>query len=247
VRVEGVDVSIVIPAYNDARRLPATLDGWRAYLANQPFSWEVLVVDDGSRDGTAAVAEAAGVGALRLARNQGKGGAVKAGMLAARGDAIAYVDADMNVPPLHLTRALELLSEGADLVVGQRNLAAYASDEGAVRLLAGALVQVTRRALVLWSIRDTQCGFKVFRRDLGRAVFSATRIRSFAFDIEALFLARRLGARIVEMPVTTTYRGESTFDVRKHLPVFLKDVVQIRIDALAGRYTTRRGGFGTPQ
>jgi dolichyl-phosphate beta-glucosyltransferase len=86
------------------------------------------------------------------------------------------------------------------------------------------------------SIRDTQCGFKIFRRDLARRIFNQTRIRSFAFDIEALFLARKLGARIVEMPVTTTYRAESTFNVQKHLPIFLHDIVQIRLNDLAGRY-----------
>jgi len=104
------------------------------------------------------------------------------------------------------------------------------------RLLAGALVQITRRAVVMSSIRDTQCGFKVFRRNLARAVFSRTRVRSFAFDIEALFIARKLGARIVEMPVTTTYRAESKFNVQKHLPIFLRDIVQIRLNDLAGRY-----------
>jgi dolichyl-phosphate beta-glucosyltransferase len=125
---------------------------------------------------------------------------------------------------------------GADLVAGRRHLAHYAADEGLIRLLAGGLVQATRRLVVMSAIRDTQCGFKVFRRELGRAIFVRTRVRSFAFDIEVLFLARKLGARMVELPVSTTYRGESTFSVRKHLPLFLKDIVQIRLNDLAGRY-----------
>ena len=108
--------------------------------------------------------------------------------------------------------------------------------EGVSRLLAGGLVQVTRRALVLRGVRDTQCGFKFFRRHVGRPVFERSRIRSFAFDVEALFLARKLGARIVELPVSTVYRPESTFDVRRHLPRFLADVVQIRRNDLAGLY-----------
>jgi dolichyl-phosphate beta-glucosyltransferase len=231
------EVSIVIPAYNEARRLPATLEGWRGFLEVQPYISELTVVDDGSPDATSAVAAAAGVNVLRLTPNRGKGGAVRAGMLAARGRIVAYADADMNVAPQHLTQALALIDAGADLVVGQRNLAAYAADEGAVRLAAGGLVQVTRRALVLPTIRDTQCGFKVFRRILAQAIFQRTRIRSFAFDIEVLFLARHMGARIVEMPVETDYRDESTFNVRKHLPTFLKDIAQIRVNALAGRYT----------
>jgi len=232
----AVDVSIVIPAYNEARRLPVTLAGWHDYLNGQPFAWELLVVDDGSADTTADVAAHAGATVLRLQPNQGKGGAVKAGVRAAQGQVIAYADADMNVAPAHLTEALTLITQGASLVTGRRDLAEYARAEGVLRLLAGGLVQLTRRALVIAAIRDTQCGFKVFRRDLALAVFRKTRITSFAFDIEVLFLASKLGARIVELPVTTTFRAESTFDVRKHLPRFLADVVQIRLNDLAGRY-----------
>jgi glycosyltransferase involved in cell wall biosynthesis len=231
------DVSIVIPAYNEARRLPATLAGWQAFLESQPLTWELIVVDDGSRDETAVVAERAGARVVRLGHNQGKGGAVRTGVLAAQGARIAYADADMNVAPRHLAEALALIDRGADLVAGQRELSEYAAAEGPLRLVAGGLVQVTRRAVVMSAIRDTQCGFKVFHRELAQAVFGRTQIRSFAFDIEVLFLARKLGARIVEMPVTTTYRAESTFSVRKHLPLFLHDIVQIRLNDLAGRYS----------
>ena len=249
----------MIPAYNEARRLPATLAGWRDFLSSQTYAWEILVVDDGSTDATAAVAEAAGARVLRLNPNQGKGGAVRAGVLAAEGEFLAYADADMNVAPSNLQEALRRLEvefttgefpephrqrarrrleDGgrADLVAGRRDLAQYAAAEGPIRLLAGALVQATRRLVVMSAIRDTQCGFKVFRRDLGRAIFARTRVRSFAFDIEVLFLARKLGARIVELPVSTTYRAESTFSVRRHLPLFLKDIVQIRLNDLRGRY-----------
>jgi glycosyltransferase involved in cell wall biosynthesis len=231
-----MDVSIVIPAFNESRRLPATIAGWQAYLAEQPFPAELLVVDDGSRDETAAVAEQAGAEVLRLRHNQGKGGAVRAGMLAAQGERIAYADADMNVAPAHLGTALRLIDRGADLVAGQRELSEYAAAEGPMRLAAGGVVQVTRRALVTRAVRDTQCGFKVFRRPLARAVFSRSLINSFAFDIEVLYLAQMLGAWIVTMPVTTTFHADSTFNVRKHLPRFLRDIVQIRLNAMQGRY-----------
>jgi glycosyltransferase involved in cell wall biosynthesis len=232
----GMDVSVVIPAYNEARRLPATLAGWHAYLCVQPFTSEVVVADDGSRDATAEVAAEAGARVVSLKPNRGKGGAVRAGVLAATGAAIAYVDADLNIAPDYLETALALIDEGADLVAGQRELSEYASAEGPLRIAAGGIVQVTRRVVVMSAIRDTQCGFKVFTRDLARAVFSQTRINSFAFDIEALFLARKLGARIEPMRVRTTYREESTFNVRKHLPQFLRDIVQIRRNDLAGLY-----------
>jgi len=232
-----VDVSVVLPAYNEARRLPGTLAGWRAFLEMQPYTWELVVVDDGSADQTANVAEQAGATVVRLSPNQGKGAAVRAGVLGAEGNVIAYADADMNVAPSHLAEALRLIQQGADLVVGRRDLSEYAAAEGPIRLFAGGLVQITRRLVVMSEIRDTQCGFKVFRRQLAHAVFSQTRINSFAFDIEVLFLARKkLGARVLEMPVATTYRPESTFNVRKHLPLFLKDISQIRLNDLQGRY-----------
>ena len=226
----------MIPAYNEARRLPATLAGWHVYLSAHPFSSEVIVADDGSRDATGEVAAAAGARVISLKPNRGKGGAVRAGVLAASGAVIAYVDADLNIAPEYLESAMTLIDEGADLVAGQRDLSEYASAEGPVRIAAGGVVKVTRRVLVMSAIRDTQCGFKIFRHDLARAVFSQTRINSFAFDIEVLFLARKLGARIQTMPVRTTFREESTFNVRKHLPRLLRDIVQIRRNDLAGLY-----------
>jgi dolichyl-phosphate beta-glucosyltransferase len=233
---DGPYLSLVVPAFNEQDRLGSTLAAWSTFFAAQPYSSELVVVDDGSRDRTSDVATAAGARVVRQPVNQGKGAAVKAGMLVAGGRWLGYVDADLNVAPSHVPRALDLLEGGADVVAGQRNLAQYAAAEGPLRLLAGGLVQVTRRALVLRWIRDTQCGFKLFRRELARAIFERTRIRSFAFDIEVLFLARKLGAYIVELPVQTEYRAGSTFDPRKHLAPFLRDIATIRLNDLAGRY-----------
>jgi dolichyl-phosphate beta-glucosyltransferase len=232
-------VSVVIPAYNEARRLPRTLAAWAEFFAGQPYSAEILVVDDGSQDDTAQSAEAhAAVRLIRLPMNRGKGAAVRSGMLEASGRFAFHVDADLNVAPHHLTTALGLFeSRLCDVVVGSRRLSAYAAQERSIsRLLAGGLVQVTRRGLVLPVIRDTQCGFKGFRRGIGRAIFERARIDSFAFDIEALFLARKFGCAIVEMPVATSYQAESTFDVSRHLRPFLADIVAIRRNDLRGLY-----------
>jgi dolichyl-phosphate beta-glucosyltransferase len=236
-------VTIVIPAYNEARRLPFTLAGWTDFLAGQPFAARVLVVDDGSQDATAQVVEDAArrqpelVALERLPANQGKGGAVRVGMLRATSDFVFYADADMNVAPHHLLPALELLGSTVDVVVGTRSLRAYATQERSVpRVVAGGLVQLTRRALALTRVRDTQCGFKGFRQPVARAIFSRTRINSFAFDVEVLFLAGRLGARLVELPVETEFRAGSTFDVSRHLRPFLRDLVQVRLNDLRGDY-----------
>lgn len=241
---------MVIPAYNEAGRLPFTLAGWVGYLGQQPYRAEVLVVDDGSGDETSQVARrlAAGragspiVRVLTLGVNGGKGGAVRAGVLASAGEFVFYVDADLNIAPRFVAPALQLLSGGYDVVAGQRRLAAYAVSELSLpRLLAGALVQATRRALVLPVIRDTQCGFKGFRRDVAQAIFGRTLIRSFAFDIEVLYLARELGARVAELPVDVTFRPGSSYALRKHLGPFLGDIARIRRNARQGRYALGHG------
>jgi glycosyltransferase involved in cell wall biosynthesis len=247
----GVWVSVVIPAYDEAARLPLTLDGWVTFFARQPYAAEVLVVDDGSRDDTTGVVQAFAAGhrgppairSLTLIRNQGKGGAVKAGMLAAAGANVFYADADLNVAPEHLDPALAFLAAGYDVVAGQRRLRAYAATERSLRrVLSGALVQATRRVLVLPVIRDTQCGFKGFRAGAARAIFERARIRSFAFDVEVLYLAWRLGMRIKELPVDVVFRSGGTFDVSRHLGPFLGDIVAVRRHALAGDYGDLRPG-----
>lgn len=235
-------LSIVIPAYNEARRLPTTLDAWLSFFTTQPYKSELIVADDGSMDDTPSIAGRYGethpnVRLVKLPNNQGKGAAVKAGMLSARGAFIFYVDADLNISPDHIPPALNHLENRADVVAGQRSLSAYAGQERSFgRLFAGALVQASRRAIVLPVIRDTQAGFKGFRREIARSIFERTRIASFAFDIEVLFLARLNKAVIVEMPVTTEYRPDSTYHLRKHLPPFLRDVIQIRLNHLSGLY-----------
>lgn len=239
-------LSIVIPAYEEERRLPRTLAAWSDFLSGRDDAGEVVVVDDGSRDGTAEVVARAAradprIRLLRLPANRGKGGAVRAGMLDARGAHLFYVDADLNIAPHHVEPALRLLRGPADLVVGRRDLREYAREERSVaRLAAGLAVQVVRRAAVLPRIADTQAGFKGFRRELAREVFGRATVSSFAFDIEALFIARRLGARIVEMPVAVEFRADSSYHLRTHLPPFLRDVAGIRLRALRGGYGPAR-------
>ncbi len=239
-------LSLVIPAYNEERRLPGTLEGWKAYFATQPYAAEVLVVDDGSQDRTAELVrslidETPGLRLVQLPANRGKGAAVKVGMLQADGEYAFYADADLNIAPHYLGDGLALLERGeAEVVAGSRRLSEYAAQErSARRLAAGGLVQAARRTLVLPDIRDTQCGLKGFTHAAAQAIFRHARISSFAFDIEVLFLARRYGYRVRELPVHTSYRADSTFDVSRHLGPFLRDIVQIRRNANAGLYDRR--------
>jgi glycosyltransferase involved in cell wall biosynthesis len=233
----------VVPAYNEEKRLRPTLDAWVEFFATQPYRAELVVADDGSRDSTPDIALDVArahpeVRLVKLDRNQGKGGAVKAGMLSARGEAVITVDADLNISPSHIPAALAKLDAGADVVLGMRSLREYSSAENSVlRLVAGLLVQVTRRLLMLTFVRDTQSGFKMYRRDVAQSIFGETLIRSFAYDIEALYLARRWGLRVETVPVAVEFRDDSTYNIKKHLPPFLRDIGRIRLNALTGRYS----------
>ena len=205
-----LDLSVVIPAYNEERRLPETLRGWQAFLRQQSYSAELLVVDDGSRDATAGVAEATGVRVLRLDQNQGKGGAL-------------FVI--MSIYPW-----TELGTKGSPFVMMFEKIG-IGSAAGIINFV------VLTAALSSCNSGIFSTGRMLFfRRSAAHHVFERCRIRSFAFDIEALFIARKLGASIVELPVSTTYRAESTFDVRRHLPRLLADIIQIRRNDLAGLY-----------
>lgn len=201
-------LSVVIPAYNEEVRLPRTLREIHAFLSERGYDAEILVVDDGSRDGTAAAARELGrtlpmIRVLSYGRNRGKGFAVRTGMLAATKEAALFCDADHSTPIGDIDGLWRAFDRGADTVIASRHLAG--SD---IRLRQPLYRRVMGRAFNLIvslfgirGIRDTQCGFKLFRTSLARRIFAATRTDGFAFDVEALMRARQEGSRIVEVPV----------------------------------------------
>lgn len=202
------DLSLVIPAFNEEKRLPVSLARIADWLGSRTpaISAEVLVVDDGSSDRTAAVAEktAAGLGlafrVVRLPENRGKGAAVRAGVLEAQGAHVLVTDADLSTP---IEEADKLLAAGAPVAIGSRGVDAtlVKQRQSLFRVASGRLFNLLVRVLVVSGIRDTQCGFKLFRADAAREVFSRAVVDRFAFDVEALLLARRLGFAIAEVPV----------------------------------------------
>jgi dolichyl-phosphate beta-glucosyltransferase len=202
------DLSIVIPAFNEATRLPASLEALAAFTAAraEPLSVEVIVVDDGSADRTAARAAEAGrrlgldLKVLVHDGNRGKGAAVRTGALAAEGASILVSDADFSTP---IGEWEKLARSGAPVAIGSR-----AVDESLVkerqpffRVTMGKLFNRLVRLLAVPGVRDTQCGFKLFTREAARAIFSRTTVDRFAWDVEALLLARRLGFAVAEVPV----------------------------------------------
>ena len=234
-------LSIVIPAFNEARRIGLTLDELRAALPAISDAWEIRVVDDGSSDDTAARVEAvAGADArivLQREPHRGKGAAVRAGLLAAGGDVRFMCDADLSMPVGELPRFLALVPSRCDIAVGSREgLGARRVGEPAHRHWMGRIFNNLVRMGTLDGISDTQCGFKLFSRAAVERIFPRTTIDGWAFDIEVLSIARRQGLRIVEVPIEWHYREHSRVSLVRDSFRMARDVFRVRANALKGRY-----------
>jgi dolichyl-phosphate beta-glucosyltransferase len=238
------DLSLIVPAYNEERRLPASLTTILEYLDGRPFSAEVLVVDDGSSDATTAVAEAPGDGRVRVVRNpgnRGKGYTVRHGMREARGVVRIFTDADLSTPVEEVDAALRHHEAGFDVAIGSRSLARSSVEvrQPWYRQTMGRTFNVFVRTMLVRGFVDTQCGFKSFTREAADAVFSRARIDGFAFDVEILFLARRLGLRILEFPVRWLDDPDSRVDPVRHSLLMLRDLFRIQLAAMQGHYDLR--------
>ncbi|HEX2850874.1 MAG TPA: glycosyltransferase [Acidimicrobiales bacterium] len=241
---DGVRLSVVIPAYCEGKAAAVAVTRVRAELAAivDGGGLEVIVVDDGSPDDTAEQARAAGADlVLRNPVNRGKGAAVRAGVLAASGRAIAYTDADLSYDPSQLARLLEVVEQGTEMVVGSRRHVDTTTLVRARRLreVSGRAFNIATRWLLLGEERDTQCGLKAFRHEAARALFRAQRLDGFAFDVELFFVAERLGLSIVEVPVTVAHTTHSTVRVGGDALRMLRDLVRVRWWAARGLYPGR--------
>lgn len=235
--------SLIIPAYNEGRRLGGSLHVLADYLGGVGYPYEILIVDDGSTDDTPAViAEVAAsnpaVRAIVHRPNRGKGHAVRAGMLAARGDYLMFTDADLSIPITITADFLAALRGGYDIAIASR----WHPDSSNIvppplpRRIMGAIFRWCVRRLVISDVRDTQCGCKGYRADVARRLFGQSRIDRFSFDAEVIFLAARAGYRIKEVPFALRYTpGSSVRPIRDSL-LMLRDLARIRINAARGLY-----------
>src|SRR5579884_1521888 len=228
-------LSIVIPAFNEETVIGDTVADVRKHFRPD----ELIVVSDGSTDRTDEIAASRGARVLRLPANRGKGAAVRQGVLEARGDVIAFIDADMPYRPANLERAIDLVrTNAADLAIGARDLPQSESDPSypTRRKFAGRTLSLLIRLFLMRDITDTQCGLKAFRGDVAKHLFSASRIDGFGFDFEVLFLAQRRGLRIARVPVNLSHRHASRVRLVRDSLLMLRDLVRVRVSAALGDY-----------
>ncbi len=236
-----LSVSVVIPAYNEERRLGATLQAVKQYLSRADFPYEVIVVDDGSKDRTAEIARASEIPGLRLLSNpgnQGKGYTVRHGIEEAEGDLILFTDADNSTPIEEFESMRSHFANGADVVIGSRALpqSQLQVRQTALREFAGRTFNWLLRSVVPLPFHDTQCGFKAFRREAAHAVFPRQRIRGWGFDAEVLLIAQRQGYRIIETPVRWINSPDSRLLIWRDAPKMFWELCRIRWNDLLGRY-----------
>jgi len=229
-----VTLSLIIPAYNEAGRIGGTVTHVCKYLDQQNYDWEVIVVIDGGPQAAADEARAAAgarsnVRVIENDMNRGKGYSVRRGFTEARGERVAFIDADLSLPIEGLGDMMARFDAGADVVIASRTAGA----PPAGRDLMSRLFNVAVQALAVPGIADTQCGFKGFTAPAAKAIFSVAESNRFGFDVEALFLARKNGFRIDELPVTVRYHGGSSVNR-------VSDGVRMFVDIFALRLRHRK-------
>ena len=238
-------LSVIIPAYNESGRIIAALRSLSGYLLEQSFTWEVITVDDGSEDDTAEIVEqwCAENDRFRLERipHAGKGAAVRHGMLVARGEYRFMCDADLAMPIDHLSDFLKYMSEGNDMVIGSRQIAgANRYGEPQSRHLLGRAFNKLVQTLAVRGFHDTQCGFKCFSAAAADALFPLQRTNGWGFDVELLFLAKKRGMRVLEIPIDWRHDADSRLSPASAGFNMLLDVLAVRWRSMLGRYASPR-------
>lgn len=243
-----MDLSIIIPAFEEEGRLPATLATLREYMDGSDASVEVVLVDDASTDRTREIVQDASradarVRAVMHPVNRGKGASVRDGLLEASGDVCLFTDADLAYGLGAVPDVLDRVGDGADMVIGARDLSQWDSRwrYSPARRAATAGFHLLVQWLVPVGVPDTQCGFKAVRRDVGRELARAMTVEGFAFDIEMLLIARLWSLRIDRIPVDMSQSQGSSIRLMRDSARMGRDLMSIRLNALRGRYPARPG------
>jgi glycosyltransferase involved in cell wall biosynthesis len=241
---EQILVSIIIPAYNEANRLPESLNQVVEFLQTQDYGYEVIVVENGSTDSTFEIAQEfaekhSGFRVIHEEKN-GKGRAVRRGMMEAQGKYRFMCDADLSMPIDELPRFLPPNHPDADIIIASREApGAVRYNEPEFRHFGGRLINLAIRLLALPGFHDTQCGFKIFRDDIAEDLFSCQTNMGWSFDIELLYVARQRGYKIVELPVPWYYSEQSHVSPIKDAIKMVLEIIEIRWNAIRGRYAKK--------
>lgn len=229
-------LSVVVPAYNEQERLAPTLARLHEYYEAQPYDYDVLIVSDGSQDGTNDIARefASWHPKFKLidyTPNRGKGYAVRTGMLAAEGDMILFCDADMATPQEETEKLLKHMREGADIAIGSRPLkeSQLEKHQPMLREMLGRASNKLIQALAIRGIHDTQCGFKIFTNKAAKDIFIRCQLDGFSFDFEALMIGHDLGYRIDEVPIRWFHQEGSKVVFWRDYPRAFKDLIGLRL------------------
>ncbi|WP_010585153.1 glycosyltransferase [Schlesneria paludicola] len=245
VDVADHDLTLVIPAYNEESRLPKTLADTKEQLDSWGINYRVLVVDDGSRDATATLADAYGRRFSTIRKvNGGKGSAVRTGMLAARGRVVAFTDADLPYDLAALKSAFAVIDAGRrDCVFGSRTVEGAEShvERRWMRTVASSVFRTLMRVLVSRKVADTQCGLKVFSLGAAQQIFSRMTIDGFAFDAEVVYLTHLLDLSFETVPVTLVNDYSTTISLSRNAIPMLLDVIGVRLRSMRGGYQIREG------
>jgi dolichyl-phosphate beta-glucosyltransferase len=244
---QSAAVSVIVPAYDEARRIERMLEEAVSYFRARGRAAEILVVDDGSRDETSAVVRAVSRSApevrlIRLAQNHGKGYAVRTGMVNASGDRVLFADADGATPIAEIERLDQALDAGADVAVGSRAFinAGVQIKRRWYRHVMGRTFHGLVALLSVRGVRDTQCGFKLFQGAVAHDLFSRMRMTGFSFDVEVLLMAQRRGYRIAEVPVNWVHQPGSKVRLVRDSLLMTRDLLAIHANSVRGEYDRPR-------
>jgi dolichyl-phosphate beta-glucosyltransferase len=239
-----VKLSVVIPAYNEEKRISETLKKIESYLHSNHLDYEIIIVDDGSKDNTLgviynSVSDKSRLSVLVNEINRGKGYSVKRGMLSAKGDLILFSDADLSTPITELDKFLPLIPQ-YDIIIGSRGLkeSNIIDYQPLYRRMMGRMFSSIVKIFSLRGISDSQCGFKLFKSSAVKKIFTNQQIERWGFDVEILYLAKKWGYSIKEMPVTWVNSKGSKLNALKDPLTMFFDILKIRFYDLSGKYTS---------
>jgi dolichyl-phosphate beta-glucosyltransferase len=230
-----IDISIIVPTYNEAAKIEATVKSIRYFFDDRRLRFEVIVSDSGSKDRTVEIVKKISRTdeniRLVFAGKNGKGAAVKAGMLEANGRLKLFTDADLSTPIEEFDKLNKAISEGSDIAIGSRDIlgAKILKHQPWHRELSGKLLNRIIQLLYVPGIYDTQCGFKLFKGDIARELFAAQKLDGFLFDVEILYMARKKGLKVAEIPVVWKHSEPSRVNILRDLPSVAVDLVRIKL------------------